>query len=100
MRQRAIRMGTWEERMTPRPKIEPRLDLLEVCRRVIGPSEKPIECAIYQTDVGLEVRCRYGEHVEHLFRSQFAIEIDAAREIAQEWKRAVLEKGFEELSTQ
>jgi hypothetical protein len=84
--------------MTPRPTIEPRLDLLEVCWRVVGPTEKVIECGIYRTDVGLEVRCRYAEHVEHLFRSQFATEIAAARAIADEWKGAVLEKGFAELT--
>jgi hypothetical protein len=86
--------GPWDDRMTPRPKIEPRLDLLEVCWRVVGPSENVIECGIYRTDVGLEVRVGYS--VEHLIRSQFAVEIGTARETADEWKRAAIAKGFVE----
>jgi hypothetical protein len=84
--------------MTPRPKPEPRLDLLEVCWRVVGPSKKVIDCGIYRTDVGLEVRCAYSESVEHLIRSQFAIEIGTAREIAEAWKQAAITKGFEEVA--
>ncbi len=40
-------MTTWDERMTPRPKREPRLDLIEVCWRLVGPSTHVIECGIY-----------------------------------------------------
>ena len=88
--------GPWEERMTPRPKPEARLDLIEVCWRVVGPSEKVIECGIYQTDVGLDVRVGYT--IEHLIRSQFAVQIGAAREIVAAWKHAAIEKGFVEVS--
>jgi hypothetical protein len=35
------------------------------------------------------------EHVEHLFRSQFAFGIVTAREIVEEWKMAA--KGFEKI---
>ncbi len=88
--------NTWDERMTPRPNREPRLDLIEVCWRVVGPSTKIIECGIYRTDAGLEVRCGYS--VEHLLRSEFATGIDIARDIASAWKDAVIEKGsFTEL---
>lgn len=90
--------GPWADRMRPRPKPEPRLDLIEVCWRVVGPNEKVIECAIYRTDVGLDVRVGYS--VEHLIRSQFAVEIGTAREIAEGWKRAAMEKGFEEVGGQ
>ena len=39
------------------------------------------------------VRCGYG--TDDLLRSQFAVEIDTARDIAQQWRQAVLAKdGF------
>lgn len=88
--------GTWEERMTPRPKPEPRLDLIEVCWRVVGPSQHVAECGIYRTDVGLDVRVSYSESVVHSIQSQFAVEIGAAREIADAWKSSATDKGFDE----
>jgi len=91
-------MSTWDERMTPRPKPKPRLDLLEVCWRVVGPSTKVVDCGIYRTDVGLEVRCAYSERGEDFLRSQFASEIGLAREIAEAWKQAAMAKGFEEVT--
>ena len=92
-------MSTWDERMTPRQRREPRLVRLEVCWRLVEPpSQKVIECGIYRTDAGLEVRCGYGD--ENLLRSQFAHEIGAAREIAEAWKDAVLAKGsFTDVAT-
>ena len=68
-----------------------RLDLIEVCWRVVGPSTHAIECGIYRTDAGLEVRCDFS--VEYLLRSEFAMEIDAVREIAEASKAAVTAKG-------
>ena len=53
-------MVTWDDRMTPRPPREPRLDLLETCWRFLGPSRRVFECGIYRTDVGLELRAGYG----------------------------------------
>ena len=88
-------MSMWEERMTPRHKREPRLDLVEMCWRVVGRTGSSVECGIYATDVGLEVRCGYG--VDQLFRSQFANESRTAREIANEWRQAAIAKGFEEM---
>jgi hypothetical protein len=88
--------GTWEDRMTPRPKPEPRLDLIDVCWRAFSPTGKVIECGIYRTDAGLEVRCGYG--VE-LMRSQYALALGPAREIAESWKRAAIDKGFTEVPT-
>jgi hypothetical protein len=40
-----------------------------------------VECGIYRTDAGLEVRCGYG--ADDLVRSEFAIELRTAREIAE-----------------
>lgn len=78
--------------MTRQPTREPRLDRVEVCWRLVGPSRKVIECGIYRTDAGLEVRCGYSD--DDLVRSQFAIELGAARDLAEAWKQAALAKGF------
>jgi len=90
-------MVTRDDRMTPRPAREPRLDLLEACWRMQTPNGRILSCGIYGTDApGVEVRVSYGP--EDLLRSQVAIEIGAAREIAVEWRKAVIDKGgFTEL---
>jgi hypothetical protein len=89
-------MTTWEERFTARRPVEPRLELLEMCWRFVGPSRKVFECGVYRTDISLEVRAGYGP--EDLVRSERAVEIGSARLIAAEWRNAVLAKGgFTEL---
>ncbi len=51
-----------------------------------------LTCGIYRTAApGLEVRCGYGE--EHLLRSQRVAEIGSGRELAEQWRRAVLANG-------
>jgi hypothetical protein len=55
---------------------------------------KVITCGIYRPDAG---QMRAGHGPEDLLRSQVAIEIGAAREIAAEWRQAVIAKGFVEL---
>jgi hypothetical protein len=95
MGESAMSLGTWEDRMRPFARPKPRLDLIEVCWRVVGPSQHVIECGIYRTFIGLDVRVGYS--IEHLIRSQFAVELGTARQIAGAWKRAAIEKGFEEV---
>jgi hypothetical protein len=57
-----------------------------------APSGKVLECGIYRTATpGVEVRCGYGE--DDLLRSQLAPEIGTARDIAEQWRQAVLGKG-------
>jgi hypothetical protein len=70
----------------------PRLERLETCWRMRSPSGR-----IYRDDApGLEVRAGYGE--EDPLRSQRAVEIGSARELAEAWRQAVLAKGgFAEL---
>lgn len=89
-------MRTWEER-TPKAKREPTLELLETCWRMTGPRGRVLGCGIYRTEgPGVEVRCGYGE--DDLLRSQRSAEMGSAREVAEQWRQAVLEKGgFEEL---
>ena len=84
-------MTTWDERMTARTPQAPRLEAVEVLWRMTGPRGRLLDCGIYRTDVGLEVRCGYGEH--ELLRSQYAVEIGTARAIAEQWRQAVLAKG-------
>ena len=87
-----------EERYTPftwhRPQ-PPTLTLIETCWELTSPRRRVLSCGIYQTDVGLETRAGYGED---LLRSQFARQIGTARELANSWKIAALEKGFPELT--
>ena len=72
------------------------MPLLEACWRMKGPSGKVLECGIYRhVAQGVEVRCGY--EPDDLIRSQFAPEIGTARDVAEEWRQAVLAKGFEEV---
>jgi hypothetical protein len=84
-------MTTWEERFAARRPVEPRLELVEMCWRFVGPSRKVFECGVYRTEVSLEVRAGYGP--DDLVRSERAVEIGSARLIAAEWRKAVLAKG-------
>lgn len=63
-----------------------------------GPSGRVLSCGVYRTDApGLEVRTGYGD--DDLLRSQRVAEIGAARELAQQWRAAVLQTaGFIELT--
>ena len=69
--------------------------LIENCWRVIGPSNRPIVCGLYEGAAGrVEVRCHYGASVDHLFRSEVVEDFESARDLADEWQRAAVEKGF------
>jgi hypothetical protein len=91
-------MDQWEERMTRRPEPEARLDLLETAWRLRTPRGRILTCAIYRTDTpGVEVRAGFSE--DDLIRSQRSAEIGSARDLAAEWKQAVIAKGgFTELA--
>jgi hypothetical protein len=83
---------TWEERFRKREPRIPQLTLLETCWRLRGPSGRILTCGVYRTDApGLEVRVGYSE--EDLLRSQRTADIGSARELAEEWRQAVLAKG-------
>ena len=84
-------MTTWEERLTRHEPSPPRLDLLDTCWRFVGPSKRVFVCEIYETDIGLEVRASYS--LDDIIRTQYAVDIETAREVADEWRRAVLAKG-------
>jgi hypothetical protein len=75
----------------------PKLELLEMLWRVVGPSGKAIVCGAYETAAGIEARCHYETSVDALIRSEHATSIDIARDVAAAWKQAAIEKGFTEL---
>jgi hypothetical protein len=77
--------------MMRRAKREPRLDFLESCWQMKAPSGRVLECGIYKTPTGLEVRCQYAE--DDLMRSQFAVEIGIARDIARSGTRQLLRRA-------
>jgi hypothetical protein len=81
-------MDQWDQRMTRRPDVEPRLDLVETCWQFKGPnSQRVISCGVYRTDAGLEVRVGYSS--DDIVRTERAIEIGSARDLAAEWRRAL-----------
>jgi hypothetical protein len=71
--------------------------VIEVCWRLREPSGRILECRIYQTDVGLEVRAEYGPRV--LRWSALTGELESARARAHHWRRIMLHpgSGFEDL---
>lgn len=75
------------------PRAEPPLpERIELCWRMKGPNGRILECAIFRHAAqGVEVRCGFGE--DDLIRSQLAPEIGTARDVAEDWRRAVLANG-------
>jgi hypothetical protein len=70
----------------------PLLHLLETSWRLKAPSGGVVSCGIYRTEgPGLELRAGFSE--DDLLRSQRTAEIGSARELAAEWKAAVVAKG-------
>ena len=86
-------MTTWDERMRPRSKAEPRLDSVEACWRMrsLQKATRIRACGIYRTEAGLEVRAGY--EPDDLLRSQHVIDLGPARAVASQWRRAVIDKG-------
>jgi hypothetical protein len=92
-------MTTWDERMTPRRRRQCRASSSwRPCFRVEGASRRPMRCAVYQVETGLELRFEY-EDREDLLRSQLfpTEDEDAIAALADRWHVALREKGFDEL---
>ena len=81
-------MPTWHERMTQRPEPAPRLELLERLWQLRAPSGHLLECVLYRTDVGLELRAE-----AELVRSERVRTQAAGRDLGAIWKAAVLGKA-------
>jgi hypothetical protein len=103
-------MTTLNKRITPRPRAEPRLELVEMCWRMqsVHRPTRTLDCSIYRTDVGLELRAGYGvdDPVRtQQFRDSTTGTTDAirfrtaqARRLAEQWRtKALATAGFEEL---
>ena len=74
----------------------PPMTLPETSWEITSPRGRVLTCGVFQTIVGLEVRCGYSE--DDQIRSQFARELETAREVAAGWKTAAIEKGFSEVT--
>ena len=63
---------------------------------MIGPSKRPLTCAAYDVETGIELRLSYGDDVmrSQLFRGMDREEQTA--EAADAWRLALVEKGFKE----
>jgi hypothetical protein len=89
----------WDTVKTPigRSADPPAPELVELCWRMKGPSDKVLQCGIYRSAApGVEVRAGYGDDLQ---RSERVRRSNQAREIADTWKALVLAKGgFTELS--
>ena len=88
-------MTTWEDRFRPRERPAPRVELLEVCWRFVGPSQRVLECGVYTVATGLEVRAGYS--ADDIVRTQLTPDIDTARSIAAGWRLTLIDKGFRSL---
>jgi hypothetical protein len=81
------------DRFARMPAFAPRI---ETCWQLLGPSLRPLVCAIYRTDVGLEVRVEYGER-SRLYTHRVA-ELFVAREEAAQLRDSLNAKGvFQEI---
>jgi hypothetical protein len=78
-----------------RLRAEPRLELVQTFWCFVGPSRRPITCAVYRTDAGLELRA--GRSAEDLIRSQRVQTTDGAAVLADQWKQALVAAGLTEL---
>jgi len=87
--------------MTPNP------ELVETCWRMRNrqQADRVLECAIYATAMGLELRAGYGP--DDLLKSQLFVEAAnaesadlRARAVAEQWRKQVMTtQGFEQLPT-
>jgi len=77
---------------------EPKLELLELCWRMQGPSGRPFECGIYETDApGVELRSRYCDSELAVIRTQLVGNVVLARVLAEQWRLNILASGFDEI---
>jgi hypothetical protein len=75
------------------PAFAPRV---ETCWQLLGPSLRPLVCAIYRTDVGLEVRVEYSDR-SRLYTHRVA-ELFVARAAARQLRDSLNAKGvFQEI---
>jgi hypothetical protein len=91
----------------PTPPHEPSLEPVETCWRLRSRQEadRVLECAIYATAMGLELRAGFGP--DDLLKSQLFVDganaesaDRRARAVAEQWRKQVIAtQGFEQLPT-
>jgi hypothetical protein len=91
-------MSDWQRHdHEPAPRLDPPAPkLLEMCWRMLGPSNKPIECGIYVQSFGFDLRAGYGG--DDVIRTQWVQTVDEGRELAAEWRQASVDKGFTDIT--
>jgi hypothetical protein len=78
----------------PPPPPPPRNILRATLFSVVGPTGRPLTCAAYEVETGLELRLSYGDDV---MRSQLFRGVDRDERLAEtadSWHLALLQKGF------
>jgi hypothetical protein len=91
-------MTSWDERMTSRPPHGPILELVATLFRVQGTTRRPLRCALYHVETGLELRLEYENRGDLLHSQLFRVRDDnVIAVLADTWHQALIAKGFEEL---
>ena len=84
--------------MTPRPPAEPQLEHVATLFRVRGATGRPLRCALYRVATGFELRFEYEDRDQLLQSRLFRVRDDnAIATLADDWHRALIGKGFEDL---
>jgi hypothetical protein len=80
----------------PPPPPPPKNTLVATLFQMLGPSRRPLTCAAYETEFGLELRLSYGDNLmrSELFRG---VRDERLAETADSWHLALIEKGFSEV---
>jgi hypothetical protein len=88
-------MVTWDERMTRVEPPAPQLELVEACWQLHSPAtNRLVTCAVYQTDVGLELRAGFSE--DDVLRTERIMSRQEGTSLAGQWKAAAIRKGWTE----
>ena len=86
----------------PPPPPPPKSVLRATFFQMLGTSGRPLRCAAFETDTGLELRLFYADVNDGggLMRSQLFRGVDCDERLAEaadSWHLALLEKGFSEI---
>jgi hypothetical protein len=75
----------------------PRTPFVQTLLSVVGPTGRPLTCAAYEVQTGLELRLSYGDDV---MRTELFRGIDRGERLAETadaWHSALMQKGFREV---
>jgi hypothetical protein len=85
--------------MTPRPPRMPRIEQLATLFRMRGASRRPLRCALYRIESGVELRLEYEDRADDVLQTQLfrSRDEDAIATLANDWHAKLEATGFEEL---